>query len=153
MRANIYLALVDKLKEYTDALGNKVFKHFDLWNEQVEFIEEEAPFETPAVFIEFRTIEWNDTMQNVQRGKIPVSLHVVTEWKGSECDGSIYQQNSLKRFAIVDGIAEHLFNWKYNDGRVNIQQMQRTTSNTNHNHGELVEDIEDFMCTALFVLK
>lgn len=152
MRADIYKALVEKLKEYADAEGNQVFKHFDLWNEQVEFVEDETPFDTPAVFIEFQTINWTDTMQHVQRGKLPVRLHVVTEWKGATNDGSRYQDQSLERLEMVDGLAKHLFNWRHDMGGVNIQQMQRTTSYTNHNHGELVEDIEDYACTALFRL-
>lgn len=149
MRANIYKALVDKLKAYTDAGGNQVFKHFDLWNEQVEFIEDETPFEVPAVFIEFKTIIWSDTMQNIQRGQAPIRLHVVTEWKGGTKDGSLYQEQSLERLDLVDGMAKHLFNWSNNDGEVTIQRMQRTSSHTNHNHGEVVEDIEDFTCTVL----
>lgn len=149
MRANIYKSLVAKLKEYTDAEGNQVFKHFDLWNEQVEFIEDETPFEVPAVFIEFRGITWSDTMQNVQRAQFPVRLHVVTEWKGSECEGSLYQDKALERLDIVDGLAKHLFNWRHQEGTTDIQRMQRSASYTNHNHGELVEDIEDFTCTVL----
>ena len=152
MRANIYKALVDKLKAYTDAEGNQVFKHFDLWNEQVEFIEDETPFDTPAVFIEFQTINWGDTMQKVQRGSLPLRLHIVTEWKGSTNDGSIYQEQALKRLDLVDGLASHLFNWRHDRDGVNIQRMQRSASYTNHNHGELVEDIEDFTCTVLFSL-
>lgn len=149
MRANIYKALVEKLKEYTDEQGNQVFKHFDLWNEQVDFIEDETPFDTPAIFIEFRSINWSDTMQNMQRGTLPIRLHVVTEWKGSTNDGSIYQENALKRLDLVDNMVGHLFNWRTTEGNTDIQRMQRTASYTNHNHGELVEDIEDYTCTAL----
>lgn len=150
MRANIYKALVEKLKAYTDAEGNQVFKHFDLWNEQVDFIEDETPFETPAVFVEFKSIDWGDTMQNMQRGTFPIRLHVVTEWKGATNDGSIYQDEALKRLDIVDGMATHLFNWSHKEGETYIQRMQRRSSYTNHNHGELVEDIEDFTCVVLY---
>lgn len=149
MRATIYKALVEKLKEYTDTEGNQVFMHFDLWNEQVDFIEDETPFDTPAIFIEFRSINWSDTMQNMQRGTLPIRLHVVTEWKGSTNDGSIYQETALKRLDLVDNMAGHLFNWRATEGNTDIQRMQRTASYTNHNHGELVEDIEDYTCTAL----
>lgn len=150
MRAAIYKALVEKLKEYTDEEGNKVFKHFDLWNEQVDFIEDETPFETPAVFVEFQTINWGDTMQRVQRGTLPLRLHVVTEWKGASNDGSIYQDEALKRLDLLDDMANHLFDWRYDKNGVNVQRMQRKSSYTNHNHGELVEDIEDFSCIVLF---
>lgn len=149
MRANIYKALVAKLKEYTDAEGNQVFKHFDLWNENVEFIEDETPFDVPALFIEFRSISWGDTMQNVQRAQFPIRLHIVTEWKGASNDGSIYQEQALKRLDMVDRLAAHLFNWSHNEGNTNVQRVQRSTSYTNHNHGELVEDIEDYTFTVL----
>lgn len=150
MRANIYKALIAKLKEYSDAEGDQVFKHFDLWNEQVEFLEDETPFETPAVFVEFRTINWGDTIQKVQRGTVPIRLHIVTEWKGASNDGSIYQEKALERLDLVDGLAEHLYDWKSGNSGINIQRMQRNVSYTNHNHGELVEDIEDFTCTVLY---
>lgn len=150
MRASIYKALVERLKEYTDAEGNQVFKHFDLWNEQVDFIEDETPFETPAVFVEFRTINWGDTMQRVQRGTLPIRLHIVNEWKGATNDGSIYQVEALKRLEEADGLASHLLNWTHDRNDLNIQRMQRSTSYTNHNHGEIVEDIEDYTCTVLF---
>ena len=152
MRANIYKALVEKLKAYTDAEGKQVFKHFDLWNEQVDFIEDETPFETPAVFVEFKTISWSDTMQHVQRGTLPIRFHVVTEWKGATNDGSIYQDEALKRLDLVDGMASFLFNWMHEKDGVNIQRMQRNTTYTNHNHGELVEDIEDFTCVVLYMV-
>lgn len=149
MRANVYKALVEKLKEYTDAEGKQVFKHFDLWNEQVEFIEDETPFETPAVFIEFQSINWNNTMQRVQRAQFPVRLHIVNEYMGSESDGSMYQEQALERLDIVDGLASHLFNWTYEYKGIKIQQFQRTASHTNHNHGELIEDIEEYTCTVI----
>lgn len=149
MRANIYKALVDKLKAYTDAEENQVFKHFDLWNEQVDFIEDETPFEMPAVFIEFQTINWTDTMQNIQRAQFPIRLHVVTEWKGGTNDGSLYQEKSLERLNLVDGMAAHFLNWRFSNKITEIQRMQRTASYTNHNHGEVVEDIEGFTCTVI----
>ena len=153
MRANVYKALVEKLKQYTDAEGNQVFKHFDLWNEQVDFVEDETPFGTPAVFVEFKEISWGNTSQYVQQASFVIRLHVVTEWQGSESDGSRYQEQALKRLEIVDGLASHLYNWVHRDDGVKIQQMQRSASYTNHNHGELIEDIEDFTCRVLHFLK
>ena len=115
----------------------------------MEFIEDETPFDVPAVFIEFRGITWSDTMQNVQRAQFPLRLHIVTEWMGSECEGSLYKDKALERLNIVDGLVSHLFNWSHKENTTNIQRMQRSASYTNHNHGELVEDIEDFTCTVL----
>ena len=34
-------------------------KHVDLWNHNVEFIEQETPWERPAVFVEFGEVVWD----------------------------------------------------------------------------------------------
>lgn len=52
MRTFLYTSLTDHLKKLTDLEGEQLIKHIDLWNEQVEFIEQETPFATPAIFIE-----------------------------------------------------------------------------------------------------
>lgn len=58
MRRMLYLGLTEALKELKDDGGQPLIRHIDLWNEQVEFIEQEEPFDTPAVFIEFRPVQW-----------------------------------------------------------------------------------------------
>ena len=58
MRKFLYLSIIEKLKQLTDPDGNPVIRTFDLWNEQVEYIEQEEVFDTPAVFIEFRPVTW-----------------------------------------------------------------------------------------------
>lgn len=148
MRTQLYTALIDKLKEYTGSDGTPIFRHFDLWNRQVDFLEDEAPFDLPAIFIEFPHIEWKSPMQGVQRAEIPVVLHVATEYKGSESDGSIYQSAALERLNIVDGLARHLFNWRYSDASFAVHQTCRTASDTNHDHAEIIEDIEQFSCVV-----
>lgn len=62
MRKFLYLSLMERLKQLTDETGEPVIKTFDLWNEQVSFLEQEEAFETPAVFIEFRPVKWNGGM-------------------------------------------------------------------------------------------
>ena len=116
MRRMLYLGLTERLKELKEENGNPVIRHIDLWNEQVEFIEQEEPFDTPAVFIEFRPVQWRTMGGNAQQADVPFRLHVVTTWKGSARHGSHFQQDSLERFDLL------------------------------HNHEELVEDISDFTC-------
>ena len=57
MRKFLYLSLMERLKQLTDETGEPVIKTFDLWNEQVSFLEQEEAFETPAVFIETGKME------------------------------------------------------------------------------------------------
>ena len=63
-------------------------KHVDLWNHNVEFIEQETAWERPAVFIEFAPIQWSPIVHGVEyRGAVTVNLHVVTDWNaGSNTD-------------------------------------------------------------------
>lgn len=83
MRRMLYLGLTELLKELKDESGQPLIRHIDLWNEQVEFIEQEEPFDTPAVFIEFRPVQWRTLGGTTQQADVPFRLHVVTTWKGS----------------------------------------------------------------------
>lgn len=146
MRRMLYLGLTERLKELKEENGNPVIRHIDLWNEQVEFIEQEEPFDTPAVFIEFRPVQWRTLSGTVQQADVPFRLHVVTKWKGSARDGSMFQEESLARFDLLDKIDAWLFNFGIRDEKESVCMTRRTGNSTNHNHEELVEDISDFTC-------
>ena len=49
VRKEIYQRIVEQLRT---ALGGEI-KHIDLWNHNVEFIEQEQQWSRPAVFVEF----------------------------------------------------------------------------------------------------
>ena len=53
MRRMLYLGLTEALKELKDEADSRLSGTLTCRNEQVEFIEQEEPFDTPAVFIEF----------------------------------------------------------------------------------------------------
>ncbi len=72
-REELYTELLDKLSQVEDV------KHVDLWNQQTGFMEEEAPFEMPAVFVEFGDIQWN-VQKDCFRGFGEVRLHTVLAW-------------------------------------------------------------------------
>ena len=113
--------LCDRLKE----VGGGAIKHIDLWNHNVEFIEQEENWERPAVFIEFRPIKWNAIVNGLEyRAEPEVALHVVTDWKGGTSDGSQFQEEGLEVFDLVE-------------------------SDTNHNHEDIVENIEIYRCVAI----
>ncbi|MBR3571668.1 MAG: hypothetical protein IKN99_00215, partial [Bacteroidales bacterium] len=66
MKKQLYLAIKNRLKNIPGADGQPLFKHFDLWNQQVEFIEQETPFQTPAIFVEFQPLQWRTLGNRVQ---------------------------------------------------------------------------------------
>jgi hypothetical protein len=140
MRKSIYLAVIERLKQIKDADGISKIKHFDLWNHNVEFIEQETAFETPAVFIEFGTIEWATLAGGLQQANVIVSLHIVTRYKGAASDGSVDQAEAISHFDLLDEIGRYIFGLK-GEG---FQGFKRIRSQTNHNHEELIENIETY---------
>ena len=126
MRKEFYLALGSALKE----VGDGAIKYVDLWNHNVEFIEQEDAWERPAVFVEFGRIIWDSLMGGREwRGRCEVRLHVVTDWKGS----SNYEIQ-LK----VTGMSGETF--------CNVRFI---ASDTNHNHEDIVENIEVYTVTCI----
>lgn len=104
-------------------------KHIDLWNRNVEYIEEDAAWERPAVFVEFGQIDWKPLKEDgTYRGRGTVFLHVVTDWDG---DMSVTWQ--LQR--IVSGAVMSLC------GEWPMVMLQ---SRMNHDHEEIVETIVSF---------
>ena len=138
MRSFFFLQIQEHLERLTDDKGEALVKTYDLWNEQVDFIEEEEPFARPAVFLEFML------SAATQTATVPIRLHIVTDWKGSSRKGSKYQQQTLERFSLLEKISRHLHNFQGNDGSVFFDMFRRTASDTNHNHSELIEDIEEY---------
>ncbi len=148
MRTFLYTSLTNHLKKLTDTEGDQLIKHIDLWNEQVEFIEQETPFATPAIFIEFLPFNWQTLGGNAQRCSPTIRFHIIQSYKGSEADGSIFRNDALERFTVLDAIDNHMkgFEAMTEDKKKTITMWQRSSSSTNHNHEELIEDITDYTC-------
>lgn len=153
MRKFIYLSLIDRLKQLKDEAGEPAIRTFDLWNEQVEFIEQEEAFDTPAVFIEFMPLKWTNLSGGCQQANATLRLHIVTTWNGSARDGSVSQRQTLGRFDLLDSIDRLLFNAGDRCDTASFCMLRRSGSTTNHNHEELVEDISDYTCLATENIK
>lgn len=133
MRKELYKVLCEKLR----SIGE--IKHIDLWNRNVEFIEQETAWDRPAVFIEICPITWEQiTGGKTQRGNGLVKLHIVTDWQGSTADGSPYQEESLAVFdysqkvqRVIDGLTGEYFH-----------SLHLAETYTNHDHEEIVESVE-----------
>ena len=141
MRANLYRDLCERLS----LLDGGVIKHLDLWNRNVEFIEQEEGWYRPAVFIEFGKISWSVVVGGChQRGEGSFKLHLVTDWKGSTAFGSEHMDCALsdlgfsaKIQAAIEGLS--------GDGYDGVRLIE---TYTNHDHEELVEsiDVYSFKC-------
>lgn len=142
MRKQIFIAICDALKAID---GGKAIKHIDMWNRQIEFLEQETAFAMPAVFIEFDPIQREYRADGVYSARPTIKLHVVSEWEGSAADGSAYQGESLKVFDLLDKVSVALTDLK-GEG---FHNMVLYSSVTNHNHEEVLENIECYRCISL----
>lgn len=130
-RYHLYESLEQAIRTY---LNDKV-KHVGLWNQDTEFLEESLPFERPAVFVEFGPITWDTVFKAwpvCARGVGDVKLHVVTDWNGDR-DSMTALELSQKVAGVLMSIGdiEHGF-----------AVMKPGQTLTNHNHEQILENIE-----------
>lgn len=125
-----------------DELYPRAIKHIDLWNRNVEFIDQDTPWERPAVFIEFEPIRWNDIVPAVEyRAEANVRLHIVTDWAPAYKDFAgvgIDLDLPDKIHDVIAGI----------DGET-FKDLQLAESHTNHDHEDIVESIEVYSYVAI----
>lgn len=123
MRNELYSAIAETLRSMEE-IG-----HVDLWNKNVEYIEQEA-WSRPAVFIEIEPISWSATTSMHYVGRCRVRLHVVTDWS-EEAD-------SIRAWDLSEKIQRALRDIKAQ----NITSLALRESHTNHNHEDIMESIE-----------
>lgn len=145
MRKELYKAIIERLSTIDE------IKHIDLWNRNVEFIEEDTAFPMPAVFIEFTSINWQRlTGRELEwKGTGNVNLHIVTEWVGSAAAGSDELETNLAALDLADRIQDML------EGMTGIhyRDMGLIQTQTNHNHEQIYENIEVYKVTYKRYLK
>ena len=142
MRKELYEMLCERLKE----VGGGAIKHIDLWNHNVEFIEQEEQWERPAVFVEFAPIRWAAIQNGVEyRSEALVHLHVVTDWAGSVSEDSEFRDESLAVFDLLEEIHKVLTCMEGDT----FMEFDLVESRTNHNHEGLIENIESYGCVAM----
>ena len=144
MISSIYEALARALESIEDD-GGRLIRHVDLWNRNVEFIEDEQPWPRPAVFIEFGEVSWSQ-YNGASRGftgECPVTLHVVTDWKGSTAVGSPQRDEAVAMLDLSETICRAVQGLS-GDG---FRNMRLRSSIPNHDHEEIVESIERYAVT------
>lgn len=149
MRKAIFLAIADALCPENPADPNadtskNIVPYVDFWNDQVNLLGGGTAFETPAVFVEFEQIDWKQQNAGARRGDIPVRLHIVTRAVAAH---GVHDQRMGDVLAVFDLI--NAINAKMQGLRgEGFAGFQLTTSATNHNHAELVENVERLVTSA-----
>lgn len=140
MRKIIYNAI-------SAALANvQGIAHVGLWNNQLAYIEEEQPFDTPAVFIEFGQIDWKHQLHGVREAVITVRLHVVTDSRLSPWSEVVNVFDLLDQInATLHGL--HSVTLPAGDpGSSVMDALTSIQSITDHDFGELQDNIEVYEC-------
>lgn len=126
MRKELFNAIKSKLASDVPEV-----KHIDLWNRNIEFIDQEDVWERPAVFVEFGKIEWSPFQGGCQRGKGIITIHLVTDLADGGHDAAF--DLCHKVHTALDGLSGEDFNG-----------MALMETNTNHNHEEILESIDSY---------
>ena len=141
MRKELYNRIKTMLLDEENGLG---IKHVDLWNHNVEFIEQETVWDRPAVFIEFCPIRWEAHQRGVSyRAEALVKLHIVTDWverldtQGGDSEGL----DDLDLSEVIHGVIGCMDGEKFSGFDI-------VETTTNHNHEDIVESIDTYRCEA-----
>ena len=126
MRTELYKAIKEKLAAEVPEV-----KHVDLWNHNVEFIEQEDGWDRPAVFVELGPIAWSHFVGGGRRGSGSVRLHLVTDWHEGGQEAAF--ELSDKMSTALHGMSGKQYDTLY-----------LTETVTNHNHEELLESIDTY---------
>lgn len=146
MYKNLYLDIVEALKPIKASDNSQLFKHFDIWNRNVEFLEQDQPFICPACFVEFIPIKWNSLGNKVQEATTTIQLHIVTEWLSQTADNSPVKEIMLEYLDIPNQILSALHCKTLPN--TTTSALVRTSSNINHNHERYVDSVEEYVFTV-----
>ena len=117
----------------------RMIKYVDLWNHNVEFIEQENAWPMPAVFIEFSKISWKPLSGGIEnKTNSQVILHIVTSWQASAASNSELRDEALTVLDYSEYIQKVLTGLKGE----NFCNLILSDTVTNHNHEEIMENID-----------
>ena len=149
MRKELYQRLRALLLEPENGLG---IKHVDLWNHNVEFLEQEAVWDRPAVFIEFCPIKWKAQQRGVSyRAEPLVRLHIVTDWVerlDTQLDESLTDESEVESALDELSLSEAIHGVIGCLDGESFYGFDIVETATNHNHEDIVESIDTYQCVA-----
>lgn len=92
--------MIDSLEELSPELAEELknvpdVQHIDLWHEQTEYLSDELPFPTPAVFIGFNTLGTEDIGTLAQDIQLQVDLYIFWETFADTYTDAIMQTEAL----------------------------------------------------------
>lgn len=136
MRKQVFKAIAEALATIPDV------QFVDLWNNQVQTLNGGSAFPFAAVFIEFEAVGWKQQNMGARRGELAVRLHVVTRAVPTHGHKDPRINEALAVFDLLDAINAAMQGLRGE----NFSGFMLTTSATNHDHAEIVENVERYVC-------
>ena len=98
LNRDAFLALIpdDETELYERMEALPEIKHVDLWHDQVDYLSEEHPFPTPAVFFGFTTLNVSDNGELMQTTDLQVDIYVFYETFADTYNGATMQDEALE---------------------------------------------------------
>ena len=98
LNRDAFLALIpdDETELYERMEALPEIKHVDLWHDQVDYLSEEHPFPTPAVFFGFTTLNVSDNGELMQTTDLQVDIYVFYETFADTYNGAKMQGEALE---------------------------------------------------------
>lgn len=93
---DLYTEISEKIIENSPEI-----KWVDLWHNQVNFMAEEHPFHTPAVFLDFRILNVSGLGGNHQQLEVQVGMYLFYETFLDTFDGAYNQEDALDYLALL----------------------------------------------------
>lgn len=116
---DLYIELAEKVSQIPG------IEWVDLWHNQVNFLEDEHPFPTPAVFLSFRTMIVEDARENMQIMRLQVEAYLFYETFADTYKGSVNQGSALDFLDLMNSIYAKL----HGTTGENYSEMRRTGFN------------------------
>lgn len=114
----------DLYLELSETISAKIpaIRWVDLWHNQVNFLSEEHPFPTPALFLGFRILGTTDSGTRVQQVRLQIDCFLFYETFSDTYRGSSNQESALGFLELLNDVFAVLHG---SDGQ-NYSQMRRT---------------------------
>lgn len=126
-RTEIHDTITSALRQIPEIL------HIGLWNENIQFINQEQPWQRPAVFIEFLPADWTAPSKEpgILTADTQIRLHIVTDAITATLDNRTELSSDITA-ALCCTHGQYFT-------RIRLAQNA-----TNHNHDEVIEDIDTY---------
>jgi len=143
VRANFYKAIAGKLNMIVDVNNKPVIKTIDMWNNQWANMGTESPLAFPAVFIEFKTMNWKTIGgKHVQHADVAIALHVGSKVLTKSRYNDAQMNLALQHLELIDIIHK----WITGFSGTNFNSFVRISSDHDSDHDEIIAHVETYKC-------